>query len=130
MTDSMTTRTIRIPTALVDRAEAKATDLDRSVSWLIRQALTCYLDGLATPAVQWPDDWSGGATTFQATVRWRMPNFATGEPESDTTMVIDRAMTAVCDVLRSFGAQDEIAVDGPISVMPMPLNRSVNSTAP
>ena len=118
----MTARSVRLPEALIDAAEAKATDLDRSLSWMIRQALSLYLE--ARVPVSWPQDGTGGTATYRATLTWQMPPFATDDPSSDTELVIERMVTELCEVVRAHGAEDFITVDGPDQIIPMALRKT------
>lgn len=110
---------VRLPDDLYQRAVAHADDLDRSVSWLMRNALQVFLDGHDARAriPQPAEDSHGGYTTYGAFVRWSIRTPALGD------MTEDRFADAVLSIgtgamLHDAGC-DTVAVDGPWAIKPL-----------
>jgi hypothetical protein len=112
---------------LVHKNALDAADADdRSLNWWIVEAIEEKLDRMK-PKVQFPASQFGSAGfTYMAMLTWNMPGFATGLPESDTDLVIDRMMTEICHVVRDHGATDVVTVDGPWQVQPLELRKTEN----
>lgn len=119
MTTPEVTTTLRLRDKdVLDQLRDSAEAEDRSVNYVINQAIEDYLNA-RSPKASFPD--SDGRSTYQATLRWSMPGFA-GDPdkgEPNTEYTIDRMMTELCAVIRTYGADNHIEVDGPIGVFPM-----------
>lgn len=106
-------RSVRMPQALLDRLQARADQIDRSVNWLIGQACEAYLEARETTLPPFPSaEMATVGAEFRATLRWHMPFFADDIEKGllGTETRIRDAMPGLADVLWRYGAAGEIHV--------------------
>lgn len=116
--------TLRLPHPLHAEITRRANEVDRSLNWYIRNALSVAVEGLGNRDAQYPDplpDRTDGACGHQysATFQFAMPLFEFPEDHDDTAPSegrvgterrIESALAECAHVLRRWGCVDQIVV--------------------